>query len=238
MSDVRRAVFPVMGTMASIVVPVAQPGAELVAADALEAAKSSLEGVDRRFSHYNAGSDIRRWASGKSVSPEACEEIDLILRRCASLQRESCGAFSMWDPQTGRLDTAGYVKGYGIHKAVQAMYGTGLRNFFVSVGGDGFYAGRATPERRWRVAVEHPTAPRTVVHVVELEDEAVATSGERYRGEHIWRRRGQQPLSFTVVGPAIDLADAYATIGFALGPTGSDWVESHSGYRSIVVTAN
>ena len=41
--------------------------------------------------------------------------------------------------------------------------------------------------------------------------------------------------SFTVVSPDIAEADAYATIGFALGEAGIDWVANREGYRSLAI---
>ena len=73
-------------------------------------------------------------------------------------------------------------------------------------------------------------------------DLAVATSGTAERGDHIWV--GDDPtvvaanmgiLSFTVIGPDVAEADAYATVGFAMGEAGMAWVAGHEGYRSIVV---
>ncbi|CAB4983859.1 unannotated protein [freshwater metagenome] len=45
-------------------------------------------------------------------------------------------------------------------------------------------------------------------------------------------------LSFTVTGPEIATADAYATIGFAMGEQGIEWVAAHEGYSSLVIRAD
>ena len=37
------------------------------------------------------------------------------------------------------------------------------------------------------------------------------------------------------MGPDIAEADAYATVGFAMGEGGMAWVSAHHGYRSLIV---
>ena len=238
MSEFVRASFPVMGTVASIVISQPDGSDPRLAQLAVEAAGSSLDADEQRFSHYREDSDISRWSAGGPVSPDAVAEIDAVLRQCARLREESGGAFRVNHPVTGALDTAGYVKGYAIDKAAQRMRELGIRDFVLNVGGDSFNSGRAGAERPWRVAIANPTLSHGIVEIVEAEDLAVATSGSAERGDHIWRMADHDLLSFTVVGPEIALADAYATIGFAMGESGFDWVSGHEGYRCIVVRAD
>ncbi len=238
-----RLVFPVMGTMTSIAVAasdVERLGAAQVD-QAMQAAKAELERIDARFSHYDSGSEISRWVSGGEVPDDAQVEIEMVLAECAQLSADSEGSFAIVDPRTGRLDTAGYVKGYAIDNAVAAMRDGGLLNFAIGVGGDTYCAGEAEAGRAWRVAVQDPRACGRVVAVVEARDCAVATSGRAERGDHLWSRPGEQAsslLSFTVIGPSIAEADAYATIGFVKATDGAAWVAAREGYRSIVVQAD
>lgn len=238
MSEFVRASFPVMGTVASIVIALPDAQDRRQADLAIDAARTSLEADDARFSHYREDSDISRWSAGHAVSPDAVAEIDAVLRQCAALREESGGAFRVNDPVTGALDTAGYVKGYAIGKAAERMREFGMRDFVLNVGGDSMNSGRASTERPWRVAIAHPTLSHGILEVVEAEDLAVATSGTAERGEHIWRMTPDALLSFTVIGPDIALADAYATIGFAMGEAGFEWVSTREGYHCIIVRAD
>jgi FAD:protein FMN transferase len=238
-----RLVFPVMGTMSSIVVAPddeAAVGPEVVRA-ALGATRSRLEELDRRFSHYRGDSDISRWVAGEHVDPYVAQEIRGILRECGRLHRESDGVFRARNPRTGALDTAGYVKGYAIGRAVEVMRAYGLHDFVVGVGGDAYLSGRASVDRPWRVAIQDPGRSHAVAAMVEACDGAVASSGTAERGHHIWRGDAEVHsglASFTVIGPDVEAADAYATIGFAMGEDGVDWVARHEGYRSIVIRAD
>lgn len=238
-----RLVFPVMGTVSSISVPdheVQAVGRDLVT-EALHAARLELERLDLRFSHYRSDSDISRWVSGEDVGTAATHDIEHVLRECGRLHRESNGVFRARNPRTGQLDTAGYVKGYAIGRAADELRGYGLSSFAVGVGGDAAFSGQPSPERPWQVAVQDPAQAFGVAAVIPVIDGAVATSGTVERGDHIWLGDSAPRAtvrSFTVVGPDIAEADAYATIGFAMGVDGMAWVADHQGYHSVVIRAD
>jgi thiamine biosynthesis lipoprotein len=240
----QRLVFPVMGTMSSISVPdsEAEQHGRATVDLALREAKSELERLDHRFSHYSAASDISRWQAGHSVGPDTLADIMHVLDRCQELEAESAGAFRIKDPRTGALDTAGYVKGYAIGRAAEVLRHNGLSSFAVGVGGDAYFSGRPAGDRPWNVAVQHPARRYGVAAVVAVTDAAVATSGTTERGDHIWVTDGASRtgdiVSFTVIGPSIAQADAFATAGFAMGEDGMAWVARHEGYRSVVVRAD
>ncbi len=241
--DGARLVFPVMGTVASIVVAtqdVARLGAQAVGV-AMSAARAVLQQLDHRFSHYSPDSQITVWLAGGAVSPDILAEFTFVLRQCGRLRDESNGVFTIKNPATGTIDTAGYVKGYAIGRAAEAMLDRGLANFIVTVGGDTFCVGRAADARPWRVAVVDPLRRRSIAAIVDATDLAVATSGTVERGRHIWNmtatpRHGL--LSFTVIGPDVAEADAFATIAFAMGEAGMAWVAGHEGYRSLAIRAD
>ena len=195
--------------------------------------------VQRMMSFHDPDSDISRWAAGEEVAPEAITDIEHVLRECGRLHADSDGVFRARDPRTGALDTAGYVKGYAIGRAADELRRHGVASFCAGVGGDAAFAGRPAPDRPWQVAVQDPGRRFGVVAVVPVTDGALATSGTTERGDHIWGRAANRALaSFTVVGPDIAEADAFATIGFAMGEEGISWVARHEGYRSVVVRAD
>lgn len=238
MSGFVRASFPVMGTVASLVIAPSDHLDTGQVRSAIDMTRLSLETDDHRFSHYRDDSDIMKWSAGGSVNSDAVAEIDAVLRQCLLLREESGGAFRVNHPVTGALDTAGYVKGYAIAKAVARVRELGVHDFVLNVGGDSFNSGRASAARPWRVAIAHPTQTHAVAEVVEAENLAVATSGTSQRGEHIWRIARHDLLSFSVIGPDVVLADAYSTIGFVMGEAGLEWVSAHEGYRCVVIRAD
>jgi FAD:protein FMN transferase len=207
--------------------------------EALHSARLELERMDLRFSHYRTDSDISRWVAGDDIDDAAAADIQHVLRECGRLHRESNGVFRALNPRTNALDTAGYVKGYAIRRAADELHRHGLASFAVGVGGDATFAGTPDEGRPWQVAVQDPARRFAVVAVIPVVDGAVATSGTAERGAHIWlgtgRDRDAGLQSFTVTGPDIAEADAYATVGFAMGEAGIEWVAGHPGYRSLIV---
>jgi FAD:protein FMN transferase len=236
-----RLAFPVMGTMGTIVVApadVARLGAEHVEA-AMATGRACLDRLEQRFSHFRTDSEISRWVAGDDVPADAVADIEHVLLQCGRLHAESDGVFRARNPRTSSLDTAGYVKGYAIGRAAEVLASAGLRNVVVGVGGDVHCSGRAAEDRPWRVAVQDPARSHAVLALVDATDLAVATSGTAQRGDHIWGPVPSGPLAaFTVIGPDIAEADAYATIGFAMGEAGMEWVKARDGYRSVVVRSD
>ena len=115
-----------------------------------------------------------------------------------------------------QLDLGGIAKGYAAHEALKMLAGSAL----VAIGGD-ICAGSAPPGRMgWRVAVEQPGAPRTVVTLV---NQCVSTSGDSeqirqfggVRSSHILNPTSGAGLSggesAAVVASNGAIADALAT---------------------------
>lgn len=234
-----------MGTVASLAVAatdVERLGGPIVAG-ALADAEALLHELDERFSHYRDDSAISRWDRGEPVDDLSRREIEVVFAECDALTRDSGGVFTIRDPRTGRLDTAGFVKGHAIARAAALLRGRGVVNALVGVGGDVQGMGRAETHRPWRVAIQDPRSTHGVLALVDATDMAVATSGRAQRGDHIWSLRwdgsalgeAQVVGSFTVIGPDIERADSYATVGYAMGDDGPSWVARHEGYRSVLV---
>lgn len=234
-----------MGTVASLAVSATDVSrlGEASVRGLLADAERLLHDLDHRFSHYREDSAIMRWERGEPVDDVSRQEIEHVLGECAALTRESGGVFTPRDPRTGALDTAGFVKGHAIRRAVTLLRDGGIANALVGVGGDVQGMGTAEPDRPWRVAIQDPSTSHGVLALVEATDRAVATSGRAQRGDHVWSLTwdgssldaSQIVASFTVIGPDIERADAYATIGYAMGDDGPAWVADHVGYRSVLV---
>jgi FAD:protein FMN transferase len=78
------------------------------------------------------------------------------------------------------VDLGGIGKGLAVRWAAQHV--TGIADgFLISAGGDCIGRGRTESGEPWRVGVEHPRGGDDPVAVVEVRDEAVATSSVRIR---------------------------------------------------------
>lgn len=202
----------------------------------VEPAFARLREADAIFSTYRADSDIRRLDRGEAALADLHPDVDTVLTACLELDRITNGYFSV--RAAGRLDPSGYVKGWAVARAAEVLAAAGAHRFCINAGGDVVARGR-----RWRVGIRHPREPDALAAVVEVEDLAVATSGEYERGAHILDPHTGRPpaglLSVTVIGPDLALADAYATAAFAMGAArGPDWTARLDGYDALCVTAD
>ncbi len=234
--DVRVRVEHLMGTVASLHLhDEAVPGA------ALDAAFAHLHAVDRRFSPYREDSEIRRLDRGELALADCHPDVREVLRACEQLRQATDGVFDIRRHRAdGSLDPSGYVKGWAAEGAAGILAAAGARRFSLNVGGDIVAWGEPEPGRGWRVGIRHPGRADAIVAILEVRDAAVATSGLYERGDHIRDGRSgavaHTLVSVTVVGPSLALADAYATIAFAMGAEGIAWVARQPGYGVYAIT--
>lgn len=238
----------VMGTMASVHV---HDRVELDVIDAAVAAMwGDLDRLEAVFSTFRADSEISRINRGELHPLDASSEVIEVIDACTWLEHVSGGAFRARRPVTNELDPAGFVKGWAAELAARALDRAGLRQWYLSVGGDIQTRGVAHDGSPWRIGIADPNGrdPRYVRAMVEVDGLAVATSGTSARGQHLWDGRNDDAAidtahdiadgiaSFTVVGPHLTWADAFATAGFAMGVDGVEWVARFDGYRALAIT--
>ncbi|MEO8208777.1 MAG: FAD:protein FMN transferase [Chloroflexota bacterium] len=228
----------VMGTVVSI--DIREP---LVRVDAITAACAHLHDIDRRFSLYRADSELSRLAAGLIRERELSEDVQWVLAGSDTVARNSAGAFDARSHRAdGVVDPSALVKGWAIEGAASLLDEAGARNFMIGAGGDVLTRGEAEPGESWRVGIRHPEHADRVAAVLMTRHHAVATSGLYERGDHLRDpRTGQIPndlISFTVVGPDLTWADAYATAGFVMGLDGLGWVNAQPTYSALAITAS
>jgi len=129
-------------------------------------------------------------------------------------------------------DVSALAGGWAADRIARALVALGHQHVLVDVGGEVSARGRRADGSRWRVAVEWPDQARERTLVLELEDAAVATSGDYrkawtdaqgHRFSHILDPRTGRPIahdlaSVTVVDRDGAWADALATALLVLGP--------------------
>ena len=232
----------VMGTMASV--HVHDRVDDTVIDAAIAAVWAELDRLEDIFSTFRPTSEISRINRGElhllDASPEVLEVVDA----CTWLEHASDGAFRARRPGDTMLDPAGFVKGWAAESAAKCLHLAGLRQWYLSVGGDIQTRGTARDGSPWRVAITDPNSddPRAIRALVEVSGDAVATSGTSARGRHLWDGRTGQPAeslaSMTVVGPHLTWADAFATTAFVMGLDGIEWVANFDGYRALGITVD
>lgn len=130
------------------------------------------------------------------------------------------------------VDLSAIAKGYALDVAAEGVVRMGAAAFALEVGGEVSARGARPDGEPWRVAVEAPTpGSRTIFRVLELRNEAIATSGD-YRNfheidgvrySHLLDPRSALPIpwqgfSVSVLHREAARADAWATALSVLGP--------------------
>ncbi len=128
------------------------------------------------------------------------------------------------------LDFGGIAKGYAVDEGVGTLRAAGVRAALLEAGGDIYAHGRPEPDRRWRIGIRDPRNPGALYARIEVEDEAIATSGlyaqsRTYRSETVSHlidpvtgRAVNHVLSATVMAPTAMAADALVTATAVMPP--------------------
>ncbi|PTM39439.1 FAD:protein FMN transferase [Bosea sp. 124] len=150
------------------------------------------------------------------------------------------------------LDLSGIAKGFGVDEMARVMREFSIRTWLVGIDGE-MRAGGAKPDGTpWVVAHERPVrGVREAMGVIELEDRAVATSGNyrHYRDigartiSHTMDPRRGLPLvngltSVTVTADTCMEADAWATAFLVMGETAGPRLAKAMGLDVIFVRAD
>jgi thiamine biosynthesis lipoprotein len=211
---------------------------------AIDDALAELERLEQMFSTFRPTSVISQINRGELNLLDAPQEVIEVFDASSWLEHASNGAFSVRRAD-GSLDPAGFVKGWACERGAARLAARGLANFMFTIGGDLMVHGEPAAGARWSVAIADPVRPGEVIRSVDIEDGAVATSGTAERGDHIRlaadAHAGDSDFaglaSFTVIGPSLTWADAFATAAFAMGRKGLEWVAQFVGYEAIAIDA-
>ncbi len=126
------------------------------------------------------------------------------------------------------LDVGGVAKGFATHKLCVRLREMGVTSAILSIGGNVETIGLRGDGNRWRVGIQNPdiSSPQTYLHVAELQDQALVTSGvyQRYyevdgvRYHHIIHPETLRPwdryLSVSILCRDGGIADALSTAVF------------------------
>jgi thiamine biosynthesis lipoprotein len=207
--------------------------------DAWESVGVFLRDIEDRFSTFLPTSEISRINKGELHVLDASPDVVEVLDACTWLEHLSDGVFNARRPD-GSIDPAGFVKGWAAERAARLLAEAGLKNYYLRIGGDIQAHGRQATGDKWRVGIVDPHDATRIHSYVDIpENWAIATSGVAERGQHIWGKDSQptnsQFSSMTVIGPHLMWADAFATIAYALGDAGIDWVEKFPDYTAFTL---
>jgi FAD:protein FMN transferase len=132
-----------------------------------------------------------------------------------------------------RFDLGGIAKGYGVDRLMEVARDHGIDAGLFAIDGELRALGRQPDGRGWTIAIEVPDRDARAAHsIVELQDAAIATSGDyrhwvdagHHRLSHTMDPRlgmplPQSPASATVIARDCMSADAWATVMMVVGET-------------------
>lgn len=147
------------------------------------------------------------------------------------------------------LDLCGIAKGFGVDELARVLERHRIDSWLVGIDGELRAHGRKPDGAAWAIAIEAPIHDRREeMGVIELEDAAIATSGdyrhwkrcEDGRISHTMDPRSGTPLrngvaSVTVVAPDCTTADALATALMVLGTEAGRAYATRSGLDALIV---
>ncbi len=127
-----------------------------------------------------------------------------------------------------KLAVGGIAKGYAVDSAVSLLVKNGFTQVLINAGGD-LYCNGEKEGMPWKIGIQHPGQLSEIVKILELQDAAIATSGDyqRYyiyegkRYHHLLNSQTGRPArksrSASVIAPTTEQADVWATSLFILG---------------------
>lgn len=152
-----------------------------------------------------------------------------------------------------KLDLGAVAKGYGVDAVGQFLTAVKIENFMVEIGGEVLARGVNSRGQSWKIGIDRPLFDqqpgRQLQHVVQLENMAIATSGDyrNYREmdgkriSHTIDPRSGKPIehhlaAVSIIAPMCMIADASATAVMVLGEdAGLKWIESRPNIEGLII---
>ncbi len=200
---------------------------------------------------------VNAWGFGPEQKMENIEQdsslVDSLLQFVGfSKVKITSGGVIKKDNPSIFIDFNSIAKGYVIDKIGALLRSKGYYNFVVELGGEVLASGKNILEDRvWEIAVESPLDEEKNILVVNLKNEAIATSGNyrKFRVDPITGKKyvhtinpltgypvQSNLLSASVIAPTCMEADGWATACMAGGfERAKKWIEKHKRLKGILI---
>jgi FAD:protein FMN transferase len=209
-----------------------------VPAELLEVLACALEVHQQSAGAFNpcVGGLVNAWGFGAQGDVPDAQAIRMA-RQSQQLAEHACLELDRAAGQVRKrvplqLDLCGIAKGYAVDRMAQVLQEHGVRHALAALDGELRAVGAQSSGASWSVALESPEFDRRAVHsVIELEDLAVATSGDYRRCLEVggarlahtmdprrWAPVNNGVASVTVLASSCMQADAWATALLVAGP--------------------
>jgi FAD:protein FMN transferase len=150
-----------------------------------------------------------------------------------------------------RLHLGAIAKGYAVDQAIKVLRESNIHHALINAGGDLKVIGRRPDQTEWKIGLQHPRKPESILASFSLTEKAVATSGDyqKYfdyketRYHHILNPKTGYPatgvISATVVTSTVMDADALSTALFVMGAKeGLAFIDSLKDTEGLLVDQN
>jgi thiamine biosynthesis lipoprotein len=228
-------------------------------ADAIARAFAWFREIEARCTRFREESELMRLTAQVGVPVPVSAILFEAVRFATMVAEESGGAFdassrdglgryrdleldagkrtiTLRKPLT--LDLGAVAKGLAVDMAAREL--DEFDDFAIDAGGDVYLGGSNPSGAPWTVGIRHPRHDNETIGTLRISNQAVCTSGDYERGDHIRDPRtglaAQSVASATVVAPGAMLADALATAAFVLGPQDGIRFLNRMGVEGLIVT--
>lgn len=148
-------------------------------------------------------------------------------------------------PQGMKIDLGGIAQGYAADRVAMILRQRHVKSAIINIGGEVIVIGKSPKGRPWRVGIRNPRG-KGIIETVELEDLAIATSGDyekfflinEKRYPHIINPKTGFPaldfVSVTIFAKDAAFADAIATAVATMKPKDAMKFLDSLGIRGII----
>lgn len=149
------------------------------------------------------------------------------------------------------LNLGAIAKGYAVDQAIKTLKESNIHHALINAGGDLKSIGSRPDQTTWKIGLQHPRQPESILASFSLSGKAVATSGDyqKYfvhdgiRYHHILNPKTGYPvtdtMSATVIADTVMDADALSTALFVMGPEkGLAFINSLKDAEGLLVDKN
>ena len=150
-----------------------------------------------------------------------------------------------------QLHLGAIAKGYAVDQATKTLHKNNIHHAFINAGGDLKTFGSRPDKTAWKIGLQHPRKPESILASFSLSGKAVATSGdyqkyfnhEGTRYHHILNQKTGYPAtgvtSATVVTDTVMDADALSTALLVMGAKkGLAFIDSLKNTEGLIVDQN
>ena len=198
---------------------------------------------------------VNLWGFGPEISLN--DRVPLAAEIQSALSQTGFGSVTLESDEKGfwlikslnvRIDLSGIAKGYAVDIVANHLEMLALTDYLVEIGGEVRVSGNNPKGKPWRVAIETPQIMGGVERVLELQDSALATSGdyrnffefEGKRYSHLIDPRDGYPVkhstvSSTVVMDSCAKADAWSTAFLIMGHERAMTIANQKGIALYVI---